>query len=161
MVYTFSVVRQSNNDNPSHPMWVRGLKPSRSRTAPNPSICRTPCGCVDWNLLKNLDEIKNRLVAPHVGAWIETYYRAYHYAPCHCRTPCGCVDWNCLWFCCRFRHIWSHPMWVRGLKLVLYIVSLRHRLVAPHVGAWIETQCRILYWMSYYRKSVHHFNLKK
>ena len=36
----------------------------------------------------------------------------------------------------------SHPTWVRGLKLVV-----RHRphqvLVAPYVGAWIETRLRV------------------
>ena len=38
------------------------------------------------------------------------------------------------------KHFQSHPMWVRGLKrsiLVPYTTSL---CVAPHVGAWIETQ---------------------
>ena len=35
----------------------------------------------------------------------------------------------------------SHPMWVRGLKLV----TILNRIllpVAPYVGAWIETWCR-------------------
>ena len=33
----------------------------------------------------------------------------------------------------------SHPTWVRGLKLSLVMVSLWLHIVAPHVGAWIET----------------------
>ena len=33
----------------------------------------------------------------------------------------------------------SHPMWVRGLKLVLIDVYQGVANVAPHVGAWIET----------------------
>ena len=33
----------------------------------------------------------------------------------------------------------SHPMWVRGLKLVQNICENFAFLVAPHVGAWIET----------------------
>ena len=33
----------------------------------------------------------------------------------------------------------SHPMWVRGLKLVCCNIPLRLLHVAPHVGAWIET----------------------
>ena len=56
------------------------------------------------------------LVAPHVGAWIETRHRR---------------------LC--FPALWSHPMWVRGLKqqgaFALFLASE----VAPHVGAWIET----------------------
>ena len=53
----------------SHPMWVRGLKPIMSTL----TICR--------------------LVAPYVGAWIET---------CSLFVTFGRVE--------------SHPMWVRGLK---------------------------------------------
>ena len=77
----------------SHPMWVRGLK----------------LGC-------HLDMRKQLLVAPHVGAWIETIIRLDVQSLC-----------------------WSHPMWVRGLKLVLNLCKLLRSLVAPHVGAWIET----------------------
>ena len=33
----------------------------------------------------------------------------------------------------------SHPMWVRGLKLPLVLLQIPPYLVAPHVGAWIET----------------------
>ena len=33
----------------------------------------------------------------------------------------------------------SHPMWVRGLKLIARSVTKREDNVAPHVGAWIET----------------------
>ena len=55
-------------------------------------------------------------VAPHVGAWIETL-----------------SDPNC---CEALR---SRPTWARGLKLH-HVVHLEHdRIVAPHVGAWIET----------------------
>ena len=54
--------------NMSHPVWVRGLKHAA-------------------DTLSNL----GTLVAPRVGAWIETLLRKY---PClkSCRTPCGCVD---------------------------------------------------------------------
>ena len=34
----------------------------------------------------------------------------------------------------------SHPMWVRGLKLFLFYLCTHEKGVAPHVGAWIETQ---------------------
>ena len=33
----------------------------------------------------------------------------------------------------------SHPMWVRGLKHNV-VEAARYALVAPYVGAWIETQ---------------------
>ena len=77
-------------------------------------------------------------VAPHVGAWIET-----------------------LDFSVKDMRIASHPMWVRGLKLIklhlltsnlqshpMWVRGLKHPdsfyghaeyKVAPHVGAWIET----------------------
>ena len=34
----------------------------------------------------------------------------------------------------------SHPMWVRGLKRCVMLNTLHRKHVAPHVGAWIETQ---------------------
>ena len=37
--------------------------------------------------------------------------------------------------CCRL----SHPVWVRGLKHLTDIL-LTEQLVAPRVGAWIETE---------------------
>ena len=78
-------------------MWVRGLKQSMIR-------CLYNCG----------------IVAPRVGAWIETFGR----------------------FCVEFGGK-SHPVWVRGLKLVGRSVS-KHRImfVAPRVGAWIETMMK-------------------
>ena len=33
----------------------------------------------------------------------------------------------------------SHPMWVRGLKLRAVFILHQPKIVAPHVGAWIET----------------------
>ena len=54
----------------SHPVWVRGLKQQVAQTPPSYT-----------------------LVAPRVGAWIETLH-----------------------FPCRSACTWSHPVWVRGLK---------------------------------------------
>ena len=55
-------------------------------------------------------------VAPRVGAWIETW--TYH----------------------NNRDFWtSHPVWVRGLKLLAYCLVFVVNNVAPRVGAWIET----------------------
>ena len=36
----------------------------------------------------------------------------------------------------------SHPMWVRGLKRKGSLFRL-HNVVAPYVGAWIETSTRV------------------
>ena len=55
------------------------------------------------------------LVAPYVGAWIETI--VYN----HLR-----------------EQVLSHPTWVRGLKQTLSLVKMLC-CVAPYVGAWIET----------------------
>ena len=33
----------------------------------------------------------------------------------------------------------SHPMWVRGLKQPISNFYIKNGLVAPYVGAWIET----------------------
>ena len=51
----------------SHPSWVRGLKPT-------------------FSLVPTVD-----VVAPLVGAWIETLLHNYYYFNM-CRTPRGCVD---------------------------------------------------------------------
>ena len=57
------------------------------------------------------------LVAPHVGAWIETLARQQS----------------------RNQEM-SHPMWVRGLKQKMRFDIAQAAAVAPHVGAWIETK---------------------
>ena len=36
---------------------------------------------------------------------------------------------------------WSHPTWVRGLKLKKIYQDEQAGRVAPYVGAWIETLC--------------------
>ena len=55
------------------------------------------------------------MVAPYVGAWIET------------RRTCSALA-----------DVTSHPMWVRGLKHNALRWQSVHQ-VAPYVGAWIET----------------------
>ena len=59
------------------------------------------------------------VVAPHVGAWIET-----RSASRKCAT------------------LKSLPMWERGLKPIISSHQFRCLCVAPHVGAWIETLAR-------------------
>ena len=138
-------------------MWVRGLK-LRVTLLSLPLTRRTLCGCVDWNFasrgigigsnrrtlcgcvdwnLSTLCHLVKYLVAPYVGAWIETFER-----PAILNAQM------------------SHPMWVRGLKLQNSLVNAQRKsralcgcvdwnklfvektcdtFVAPYVGAWIET----------------------
>ena len=78
---------------PSHPVWVRGLKR------------RLPEGFK-----------KPRVVAPRVGAWIETYK--------------SITLGNSLFVAPRVG-AWIETLFLR--------ISHLHRIVAPRVGAWIET----------------------
>ena len=75
-------------------MWVRGLK----------------------LLLVVLVMLLN-LVAPHVGAWIETYNFAWYLSNCRVAPHVGA--------------------WIETL-IITYLLLLF--VVAPHVGAWIETR---------------------
>ena len=58
-----------------------------------------------------------KIVAPRVGAWIET------------NLPKPAQE----------AAVGSHPAWVRGLKQYRYMTFDDRRCVAPRVGAWIET----------------------
>ena len=71
-------------------MWVRGLKPPISPDEPEVTMVAPRVGAwIETSLQKQVDEFGK--VAPRVGAWIET-------SECEridgqwCRTPCGCVD---------------------------------------------------------------------
>ena len=99
-------------------------------------------------------------VAPRVGAWIETtksfiMFLIVCVAP---RVGAWIETGRCLWHGIRLRShpAWvrglkqsnqtrimtlrmSHPAWVRGLKLVFHRSTAEAVLVAPRVGAWIET----------------------
>ena len=77
----------------SHPSWVRGLKHNSHK-----------------------GQTKGQIVAPLVGAWIETDKVSVQFA--------------------LFQ---SHPSWVRGLKQITTLRLLTLNKVAPLVGAWIET----------------------
>ena len=43
------------------------------------------------------------------------------------------------------KSLWSHPTWVRGLKLSIDCLEDITDTVAPHVGAWIEIPITIRY----------------
>ena len=124
-------------------MWVRGLKQfwkccfifGKSRTL---------CGCVDWNWT-DCFVCYSDLVAPYVGAWIETdirrlvfgqnlvapYVGAWietHFKGASCGSPKVAPyvgAWiETLLLIPRKESLKSHPMWVRGLKLTLNIASV-------------------------------------
>ena len=99
----------------SHPMWVRGLK---QKIAVNTNVCQ--------------------IVAPHVGAWIETpltikskFVLLSHPMWVRGLKPSLCRNIS--------KFAASHPMWVRGLKQLRNFALKTESRVAPHVGAWIET----------------------
>ena len=78
------------------------------------------------------------LVAPYVGAWIETY----HFVEVSNMKPVA--PYVGAWIETRFQGgkmhvIWSHPTWVRGLKHACFPERAAPYWVAPYVGAWIET----------------------
>ena len=51
-----------------------------------------------------------------------------------------------------FAKTMSHPMWVRGLKPCGSCALCQEKKVAPHVGAWIETEL----WKVYRRQIMSH-----
>ena len=100
----------------SHPVWVRGLKPSESerrntplRVAPRVGAWIETCPCsfrldaAEW-------------VAPRVGAWIETekFYGLIGKTVSHPVWVRGLKQWSVTPF--GFGRNLSHPVWVRGLK---------------------------------------------
>ena len=73
----------------SHPSWVRGLKP-----------------------ILNFNNTNKVIVAPLVGAWIETNVLKY----------------------CRYENL-SHPSWVRGLKPLVFVSNLLKSASHP---SWVR-----------------------
>ena len=102
----------------SHPMRVRGLKPKIIEMKEDPKMSH-PMRVRGLKRGGEQRATQRRTVAPHAGAWIETY-----------QYQMDAVD------------ILSHPMRVRGLKLEYYGKGLERGVVAPHAGAWIETTSR-------------------
>ena len=79
-----------------------------------------------------------RRVAPHVGAWIETIGRGQHHVSGRVAPHVGA------WIeTCQYRRAGDYtrslPMWERGLKPRPRSLPHSPSPVAPHVGAWIET----------------------
>ena len=86
--------------------------------------------------LMSLQKTK-RPVAPHVGAWIETLSAASNlqYQESRPTWARGLKHSHALF---EPQNVESRPTWARGLKLLFVNLYLLH-IVAPHVGAWIET----------------------
>ena len=101
------------------------------------------------------------MVAPRVGAWIETiislcFIRAMWSHPVWVRGLKPCLPKQPYHSCYLSHPVWvrglkhgimqfvlhsgkSHPVWVRGLKPYMARRAKLKQTVAPRVGAWIET----------------------
>ena len=55
----------------SHPTWVCGLEPLKTVSSPK-TYCHTLRGCVDGNTFSKCKWVKEKIVTPYVGVWIET-----------------------------------------------------------------------------------------
>ena len=145
----------------SHPTWVRGLKPLRQTY-----LCNDDASHPTWvrglKLRCNLPICISADVAPYVGAWIETcnVRCTYNQRLSHPTWVRGLKLPSLYNIACRqeshptwvrgLKHVSlantcisveSHPTWVRGLKLLHKLIEMLDGIVAPYVGAWIETIC--------------------
>ena len=84
-----------------------------------------------------------KFVAPHVGAWIETFCCTGN-SPLCASHPMWVRGLKPQMEVGNIRFYQSHPMWVRGLKHFAQKLGTHQIKVAPHVGAWIETSIRLL-----------------
>mgnify|MGYP003253748089 FL=1 len=76
---------------PSHPVWVRGLKLLARYIQIVYAIVAPRVGA--WiETLHNCITTSLSFVAPRVGAWIETLHIIVEFLLQNSRTPCGCVD---------------------------------------------------------------------
>ena len=129
----------------SHPMWVRGLKHNNKRYY-RPLLKSHPMW-VRGLKLPYLPLFSCNLVAPYVGAWIETYDTVddVDNSTSHPMWVRGLKRFELSY---SYKIYKSHPMWVRGLKLSRGCRRSRLGIVAPYVGAWIETSLRLFVTLS-------------
>ena len=78
-------------------------------------------------------------VAPHAGAWIETR-KVGLYLGLYASPPMRGRGLKHIRIVCIYISYWSPPMRGRGLKLWSQVNTKSSILVAPHAGAWIETE---------------------
>ena len=99
----------------SHPTWVRGLKP-RTEYKRLKKLKSHPTWVRGLKHLPFRKPLLKETVAPYVGAWIETKLN-------NSKSPTATVaPYVGAWIETRVStrktlSVWSHPTWVRGLKL--------------------------------------------
>ena len=122
----------------SLPSWERGLKPVPCST----SSLRPP-SLPSWERGLKLPLHYNHLyfesVAPFVGAWIETMKVIMTKQKKNTSLPSWERGLKHRRLQSRLRRAWSLPSWERGLKRLVVHCLRRSFVVAPFVGAWIET----------------------
>ena len=80
----------------------------------------------------------SKAVAPRVGAWIETYIHPTEVVA-HESHPVWVRGLKLVYIVPDDTTLMSHPVWVRGLKRKTMNTRIAFETVAPRVGAWIET----------------------
>ena len=80
-----------------------------------------------------------RRVAPHAGAWIETWPSSYCAVLTRVAPHAGAWIETPITVTNEGTDTESRPMRARGLKLMMDNTGDSARRVAPHAGAWIET----------------------
>ena len=100
----------------SHPTWVRGLKLNARRPEYRAELSH-PTWVRGLKLPLQSQRAQNPAVAPHVGAWIETFtvIMSVKSSQSHPTWVRGLKPEVCAY--CNERGYGSHPTWVRGLKL--------------------------------------------
>ena len=81
-----------------------------------------------------------RTVAPRAGAWVETFLLFLYYSWFVVAPRAGAWVETKLQLDKIRQSEKSHPVRVRGLKLVLRAGTNMEITVAPRAGAWVETQ---------------------
>ena len=141
----------------SRPTWARGLKLEKDVEDKSSTVAPHVGAWIETFFRRKDGKLAK--VAPHVGAWIETY-RPSLPMPIHQSRPTWArglklgLQVECFgesmsrptWargLKQSYAYTWlvatSRPTWARGLKHDRKGVTFRASLVAPHVGAWIET----------------------
>ena len=97
----------------SHPAWVCGLKPHKTRFRWHWQR-HTLRGCVDWNWASKKVQCQT-MVTPCVGVWIETGSMVLFHSDALV-TPCVGVWIETYFVTLTYDNAKSHPAWVCGLK---------------------------------------------
>ena len=122
----------------SHPTRVRGLKPTTRISAHTATSVAPHAGAWIETYVSSHPR-RRRPVAPHAGAWIETSLLAGISRTTKVAPHAGAWIETLPPVSSRAARMASHPTRVRGLKPGLRVERLPKLDVAPHAGAWIET----------------------